>query len=85
MSNDTNITSDITEEGMEYRKWTRSNHKFKPGMCSRCQRTDLTIDTDVGIIKCNYCNDWAWLDDAVDSCCWNAYNNKCIKRRINND
>lgn len=44
--------------------------KFKIGHCSRCNSTNLSVMGNRVI--CNDCNDWQWLEDAIDSC-WNGF------------
>ena len=44
--------------------------KFKPGNCSRCNYTNLTVMNNK--ILCKDGNNWSWLEDAKYSC-WNKY------------
>lgn len=47
--------------------------QFKSGHCSRCNSQNIIVVNNKVI--CQDCNDWAWLEDAIDSC-WNGYTNK---------
>ena len=49
------------------------NKKYKGGHCPQCGKTDISFcGAVVGAEKgnacvCNFCKNWEWVDDAVDS------------------
>lgn len=60
----------VTTNGLIAENPSKIKKKYKTGHCSRCNSINLVVKEDMVI--CNNCNNWTWLDDAIDSC-WNGY------------